>query len=117
MEWLLAFASADGPVIVAGCFGGALRWAFLRPKMWDGIINIGVGGVLAYYLAPIAIPFLAPVLGNFTTDVANVQRISGLIVGIVGIAIVGFFIDFFQKRAEQLKAAEPEPPKEPGNAR
>lgn len=117
MDILLAFWVTDVPLIVAGMFGGALRWAFLRPKVWDGVLNVVVGGILAYYASPFTVPFLAPILSGFTSDIPNIQRLSGLIVGIIGIGLIGFFLDVFKTRSKQLngdQVVEPTPPTNQG---
>lgn len=112
MEYLMAFVSSSGSVIVAGMFGGAMRWALFRPKPWDGLLNIFVGGVLAFYIAPWAVVGFAPILSNFTSDVSSIHRFSGFTLGMGGVAAAGWLIDKFgwgKKKPGDVSGGVPSP--------
>ncbi len=94
MDWLALFAGVDTQVTVAGMFGGLLRWIFFKAKGWDGIGNMIVGAILGYYVSPYAVQPLGSVLGGLTDEVQNVQRLSALILGILGVGVIGFLIDW-----------------------
>lgn len=104
MEHIANFLLNSGPVIVAGGFGGVMRWALLRPKAWDGIINIGVGGVLAYYGTPVAVPALAKLFITFTAELPNIEQITGFTLGVVGIGIIGWIIEVATGWMKKYKA-------------
>jgi hypothetical protein len=117
MDFLVAFLVKDGPLILGGMFGGALRWAFLKAKFWDGLSNMLVGAILGYYVSPYAVPLMAPGLSGLTSDLANVERLSALIIGIVGIGFIGLIIDVFKNLPSQPKQGprvDPAPPADPG---
>ncbi len=90
---MIAFLAEQGPIIIAGMFGGILRWAFLRTKRWDGLLNIALGGGLAYYGTPGAAPILAQYLSAFIAQIDNLQQITAVIIGLAGMHVVGWIID------------------------
>ena len=88
---------------IAGALGGVVRWFTVRDKMWpDGLINVMVGAICAVYLSPIVIPMLEPVIGKITTDIDQVAGFSGFVIGIGGLSVSGFVMDFWRKRRESL---------------
>lgn len=93
MEWLF---SGKGPTIIAGAMGGVVRWITLQQGTWEGISSIVVGAICAVYLTPLVLPALTPVIGSFVGDEANRAGFSGFIIGLSGITVAGFFIDFFK---------------------
>lgn len=102
MNLILVFLTENGAIVVAGCFGGVLRWVFLKTRVWDGLVNVVIGGGLAYYLTPWAAPMLAQPLSVFTADISRIEQISGLGVGIIGIGIVGAVMDWWEAKKKQL---------------
>lgn len=110
MDLLVAFFTDSGPVIVAGMFGGAMRWALFRPKLADGLINIFVGGTLAFYMSPFAVPLLAPALSGLTADIPNIHRFCSFVIGLGGVAAVGWLFDKFWKKKPEPLPPVPSPP-------
>lgn len=93
--------------LIAGALGGLVRWITLREHWRDGAISIVVGALCSLYLAPLGEPFialllrwlgLAPVL-----DLAPDQQagFAGFVVGVGGIGIVGFILDFIKAKRRQ----------------
>lgn len=80
--------------LIAGALGGLVRWVTLREHWRNGAISIVVGALCSLYLAPIAEPFFAPVLRGLELGADQQAGFSGFIVGIGGIGIVGFVLDF-----------------------
>ena len=110
MTFLLTFLADSGPVITAGMFGGAMRWALFRPKLVDGLVNIFVGGTLAFYASPFAVPILAPSLSGLTADIPNIHRFCAFVIGLGGVAAVGWLLDKFWKRKPEDGSAVPTHP-------
>ena len=75
----------------------ARRWT-------DGLIQVFVGGVCAYYLSPIAIPALTPVLGNIVATSEQLERLSGFVIGLGGVSVSGFVTDLWTQRRALLDA-------------
>ena len=75
------------PIIIAisGAAGGAVRAVALRERFWQGAASVTVGLICAEYLAQDAIPYLPQ-----KTSPTSV----GFLIGIAGIALVGFVLDF-----------------------
>lgn len=93
-EWL---AGDRASTILAGSLGGLVRWITLKENFRDGVASILVGGIAAAYLTPLVLPAMTPVIGSFVGDEANRAGFSGFIIGIAGITVTGFLIDFFRK--------------------
>lgn len=98
LEWLIG---DRGPAIVAGALGGVVRWITLHERTRDGIASIVVGAICASYLTPLVLPALTPVIGSFVGDELNRSGFSGFIIGLAGITVSGFFIDFFRRWARE----------------
>lgn len=98
LEWLLG---DKGPAIVAGALGGVVRWITLQERTRDGIASVVVGAICAIYLTPLVLPALTPVIGSFVGDELNRTGFSGFIIGLAGITVSGFCIDFFRRWAKE----------------
>ncbi len=83
---LWAWLKTD-PIIIAisGAAGGAVRAVALRERFWQAISSIAVGLICAEYLAQAAVPYMPEKTSPTTT---------GFLIGIAGIALVGFVLDF-----------------------
>lgn len=92
-DFFLWLKTTAGPLVIAGAAGGAVRAMALREGPLETALSILVGFLCARYLSqPIASRW-----GN-GDDLESVA----FIVGIGGIAIVGFILDLIRKyRAEK----------------
>jgi hypothetical protein len=79
---------------IAGALGGMIRWMTLRERWKDGLISIGGGAVCANYLRSFIQPIFEPLLGKIFTDEASMIGITAFLVGVAGIGLTGFIIDF-----------------------
>ncbi len=117
MDQIVAFLAENVPIIVAGVFGGIMRWVLYRTRLWDGLLNMLVGGTLAYYVTPIAAPAFAPWMANFVTDIPKIEQATAFGIGVIGVAMLGAGIDAFRrfskKKLDELSGVvpEPQPPK------
>lgn len=101
MQWFEWFVGDRGPAILAGALGGVVRWITLRERLRDGIASVIVGGICAIYLTPLVLPALTPLIGSFVGDELNRTGFSGFIIGLAGITVTGFVIDFFRRWARE----------------
>ena len=93
--WILG---SKGQAVIAGALGGVVRWLAVRQKWQNGLVSVVVGAICALYLAPLAIPALEPIIGTIVIDPARQAGFSGFIIGMGGVGVVGFFIDFWRAR-------------------
>lgn len=87
-----------GQLVVAGALGGVVRWMTMRDRWGDGLIAVFVGAVCAFYLSPLVLPMLVPVLGGLQVVPESVTGISGFVAGIGGITLSGFVLDLWRAR-------------------
>lgn len=111
MDLVLAFLANSAATIVAGIFGGIMRWALYRTHLWDLALNMFVGGTLAYFVSPTLAFYAAGPMSSFTTDIPNIQRLSAFLTGTVGIAAIGLFIDWTRARAKHIISGDVPPVK------
>lgn len=90
-----------GSPILAGAAGGLVRWLTLRSKPLDGAISILVGGISAAYLGPLASPTVDVLLGGVILDPAQRGTLTGFIIGLGGISIVGFVMDLWRAKRDK----------------
>lgn len=95
MEW---FFGPDARLALAGGLGGAVSWLTRRGSIVDGVVQIVVGAICAVYLAPIANPTVIAQLGPITGSPDELARLSGFVLGIGGVSVSGFLIDFWHFR-------------------
>jgi len=102
MSAFLAWLLGDKPQIaIAGALGGMVRWMTLRDNWRDGLIAIAVGAICAVYLSPLAYPIIDVVLRNIIVDAQARTLLSGFMVGIGGIGVVGFVMDLWKARRKK----------------
>lgn len=107
MHWWDWLIGERGPSIIAGALGGVVRWITLQERWKDGVASVIVGAICALYLTPLVLPALTPVIGSFVGDEVNRTGFSGFILGLAGITVSGFVIDFFRRWArEKIEAGE-----------
>ncbi len=84
------------PIMIAasGAAGGAVRAVALRERFLQGVASVTVGLICAEYLAQAAVPYMPEKTSPTTT---------GFLIGIAGIALVGFVLDFvkFYRRGRE----------------
>jgi len=83
-------------VVISGAAGGLVKWITLREKLMDGVASILVGGICAYYLSPLALPAIEPILGRLIIENDAKVGLSGFLIGVGGIAVSGFIIDIWR---------------------
>lgn len=85
--------------MLAGALGGLVRTLTLRDNVREGIPNVIVGTVCGLYLSPLAVPLLEPTIGRLVpSSQETLVGLSGLVMGIAGMAVVGFIIDLVKAR-------------------
>lgn len=87
-----------GATAIAGALGGLVRWVTLRESVREGAAALLVGAVCAIYVAPLAVPILAPALGVLNLKPDQVDRLSPFLVGLGGVGTVGFIMDAMRAR-------------------
>lgn len=92
------FFTNDSRAAIAGALGGLVRWLTLRENWREGVVSITVGAICAVYLGPLALPAVEPLLSNVMGDDKAVTGLTTFIVGIGGIGVVGFVLDFWKAR-------------------
>lgn len=94
-EWL---GSEKGELITAATAGGIVSAAM----DWTGFIpaarKIVVGAISAYFLSPLAIPFVGWILDGISVPEDKALGMSGFIMGVLGIVVIDTLI-----RAAQIK--------------
>lgn len=92
--------TAEWQAALAGAAGGLVRTFTLRDNWREGGANLAVGAICAAYLHPLALPLLFPALGKLGLAEPQIVGLSGLLMGIGGMTIVGFILDVIKaKRA------------------
>lgn len=96
---------AEHPVVgqaVAGAAGGLVRWLNGRKDIGflDGIATVLTGMLCAVYVTPVVPPILNAMLEKFLGASAKLPEDLGnggaFLTGLLGMLIVGFFIDLFR---------------------
>lgn len=101
-NWLAEFwqwvRSEAGSLALSGAAGGAVRSVRFRESPKQALASIFVGVLCAIYLAPVASVYLPPQVSHSGT---------GFLIGVAGIAIVGFVQDFVQAWRNRAKGGRP----------
>lgn len=95
---LFTFLGEKGNIALAGAAGGLVRWLTLRSSLTDGVVAIIVGCLSALYLGPLAEPAITLLIGDVIIDPLARSSFSGFILGLGGISISGFVMDFWQAK-------------------
>lgn len=99
VDWLLG---VKAQIILSGALGGVVRWLTLREKTGAGAVSVIVGGICALYLGPVIEPLLDPLISVAKIDQAARASFAGFVIGLTGITISGFVIDFISQRKAAL---------------
>lgn len=97
-DLLTTVLGEKGQVALAGAAGGLVRWLTLRSRPLDGFIAVVVGALSATYLGPLAEPAIDALLGNIIVEETSRGAFSGFILGLGGITVTGFVMDFWKSR-------------------
>ena len=101
---LLDFLLGDkGSTILAGALGGVVRWITLKERLREGIASVVCGAICAVYLGPIIRPAITPLIGSFVLEEASRSAFGGFILGLGGITVSGFVIDFIKGWARRTE--------------
>ncbi|MBO3760338.1 hypothetical protein [Ciceribacter sp. L1K22] len=98
-DWL---ASAKGEIALAGIAGSAVSVAMEWSGVGSGIRRLFIGGVTAYFLAPIGIPMFQWALGKITVQPEHAASVGGFIIGIGGVIIVEIILKAFRIRSAEI---------------
>jgi hypothetical protein len=96
-NWFFDLFGPDrGGAILAGALGGVVRWITLKERIRDGIASVAAGAICAVYLGPIIQPAITPLIGSFVLEEASRSAFGGFVLGLGGITVSGFVIDFLK---------------------
>lgn len=96
---------------IAGAAGGAVRWLTLRQGWRDGLASLIVGCLCSIYLSPLVEPMIDLAFGKIVAEEAKRAALSGFVIGVGGIMVSGFLLDFWAIRREQLRSGGNTDPK------
>ncbi|MCQ0986383.1 hypothetical protein [Jiella marina] len=102
-EWLF---SADARLLLAGALGGCVNWLTRKATLWDGVTQIVVGAICAVYLSPLFLPAITPMLGEIIATPEELARLSGFAIGLGGVSVSGFFLDFWHRYRDRAKGKD-----------
>lgn len=85
-----------GSTILAGALGGVVRWITLKERIREGIASVCAGAICAVYLGPVIQPAITPLIGSFVLEEAARVSFGGFVLGLGGITVAGFLIDFLK---------------------
>lgn len=99
--WIDAIPEHVPLVAVSGLAGGICRAFAVREKIWpNGASSVIVGCLVATFMWPVAEPFFAPAIGNLNIDGDVQVMFGGFVTGLLGMSLIGFFLDVFQRHKE-----------------
>lgn len=101
MDWNIG---AEARLILAGALGGAVNWLTRKANWRDGMAQVVVGGICAFYLTPIAQPVMAEMFGTIVGTPEELARLSGFVIGLGGVSVTGFILDMWNRRGALLTA-------------
>lgn len=101
-EFLAAAIGDTAAAALAGGAGGAVRWIKFREDWRTGVGSIFVGALCSIYASPIIEPFLE----KFIANPGKRAGFAGFAIGVGGIMLVGFFIDFLKSRKAAITGRE-----------
>ncbi len=95
-EW---FGTPEAKAALAGLLGALVRVLTLREKFWpDAVISLVVGAISSVYFGPALQPGLVRL---FQMDHADAASLSGFVVGVAGILLIGGVLDFMRQRVRR----------------
>lgn len=93
---------------ISGAAGGAVRWFTVKQGWRDGFASIVVGALCSIYLSPLVEPMIDVAFGKIIASEAKRAGLAGFVIGVGGILVSGFIIDFWNIRREQLRSGRTE---------
>jgi hypothetical protein len=117
-EFWAAFWSPEVQALLAGASGGVVRWLSVKVNWRQGLSMMVVGSLCALYLNPLAVPAIEPVIGVLVLDPASkvgLAGLSGFLIGLGGVSVAAFFIDFWRTWRGHGGGSPPVPPNPGGN--
>lgn len=113
-NWFLDLIGPEkASTVLAGALGGVVRWITLKERISDGIASIAAGAICAVYLGPVIQPAITPLIGSFVLDEAARVSSGGFVLGLGGITVAGFLIDFLKSWAKRSVEKSASPPAAP----
>lgn len=103
MDAFFLMLAEKGSTILAGALGGVVRWITLKETAKEGAASVICGAICAVYLGPLIQPAITPLLGTFVVEEASRSAFGGFILGLGGITVSGFVIDFLKGWARKGK--------------
>lgn len=103
MDWFSLILGDKASTVLAGALGGVVRWITLKEKLREGLASVVCGAICAVYLGPIIMPALTPLLGSFVLEEASRSAFGGFVLGLGGITVSGFVIDFIKGWARKSR--------------
>lgn len=116
-NWFDLVPLREASAVLAGALGGVVRWITLRERVRDGIASVAAGAICAVYLGPIIQPAITPLIGSFVLEESSRAAFGGFVLGLGGITVSGFVIDFLKswaRRSQTERDDGPAPPKGKG---
>ncbi len=103
MDFSAIWQNPDVALIVGGALGGITRALALRVNAYDAAVSVVLGSILGYEVAPQFVPTLVDWTGMFKVDHAKLPGFTAYLVGVGAIVIVGFMVDWWNARLNQLR--------------
>ena len=103
---------------VAGGMGGAARWIFIiqmdkKIATGQGLLLIVLGIILGTQASPLFQGAAKQALAGFVIDDAKVHSFTAFLTGVLGIGVIGFFIDWWDRRNRPKEEPVDPAPKNP----
>ena len=90
--------------MVSGGCGGLIRVFYDQARIWPaGVITMVSGALTAVFLWPIGAPLMEMMTGRLAMPPINKVMLGGFIIGLLGMGIIGMFLDFMRLRRSALK--------------
>lgn len=98
------FTSSKGEVALAGAAGAAVSVAMEWTGWAAGTRKFLIGGITAYYTAPIGVPIVEWTIGKFLViPEPNSAGVGGFLMGIGGVVIAEIMLKAFRLRRDELR--------------
>ena len=82
---------------IAGLAGAVVRIATLREKSWQAVGSLAVGGIMAIYAGPLALPLIESVVGALNINETSAAPLSGFLMGLGGISIAQMLLRIWER--------------------
>lgn len=114
------FGNLGVQLFLAGAAGGICRAVALKVRLWDAGSTILVGGFLGLFVSPVFVGAMTGFLTewlHFAVDPDRLPAFTAFSVGVGGVAIIGFAIDWWRdwlKKLDRGSGVDPVTPKDGG---